>query len=49
MLHDRLVLPAVMTQTVVKRHLLEKKPPKKLFPSEIPFNFSELSRCFSVC
>ena len=49
MSHDRLVLPAVMTQTVVKRRLLAKKPPKKLFPSEILFNFSELSRCFSVC
>ena len=29
MLHDRLVLPAVMTQTAVKRRLLTKKPPKK--------------------
>ena len=48
MLQDQLVLPVVMTQTAVKRRLLVKKPPKKLFPSEILFNFSELSRCFSV-
>ena len=49
MLHDQLVRPAVMTQTAVKRRLLATKPPKKLFPSEIFLNFSELSSCYSVC
>ena len=31
MVHDRLVLPAVMTQTVVKCRLLTKNFPKKFF------------------
>ena len=49
MLHDRLVLPAVNDTNSCKAPFTCKEAPEKIFPSEIFFKFSELSRCYNVC